>query len=130
MKRWVCAFAVVCLALTGCSGSICEQYKDAEADLTEKAKPCSDGSTGSEEPFDVQQCESEISKCSDADMEAVEEYIDCLGDVDKCVKDQEQVFGGAVLNCAFTAASKLSEACTTVLTQEIQRAAAGYSVAR
>lgn len=130
MKRLVCAFAVVSLALTGCSGSICEDFKSVSADLEEKAKPCSEGTTGTPEEFDVQQCESDLAKCSDSDKEALEEYISCLGDVDTCVKGQQQVFDGAVLACAFAAAGKLSAACTSTVSQEIRRTVAGYSVAR
>jgi hypothetical protein len=130
MKRLACAFAVVSLALTGCGGSICEDFKDAGEDLQEKAKPCSDGTTGTDEPFDVKQCESDLSKCSDSDKDALNEYIDCLGDVDKCVKGQEQAFAGAVLGCAFTAAGKLSDACTSKVSQDIRRTVSGYSVAR
>lgn len=130
MKRLVSAFAVVSLVLTGCGGSICEDFKDVSEELTEKAKPCSDGTTGTDEPFDVQQCEADLAKCSEDEKKALEEYIDCLGDVDTCVKGQEDIFGSAVLACAFAAAGKLGDACTATVSQGIKRTAAGYSVAR
>jgi predicted small secreted protein len=130
MKRLISAFAVLSLVLTGCGSSVCEDFKGVSEDLTEKSKPCSDGTTGTDEPFDVQQCEADFVKCTDDDKKALEEYIDCLGDVDTCVKGQEDIFGGAVLACAFAAAGKLSDACTSTVSQGIQRTAAGYSVAR
>ncbi|HVG60229.1 MAG TPA: hypothetical protein VNA24_16850 [Hyalangium sp.] len=130
MKRLVSAFAVASLVLTGCSGSICEDFKDVSEDISEKAKPCSDGTPGTDEPFDVQQCEEDLAKCSEDDKKALEEYVDCLGDVETCEKGKEDVYGGAVLACAFAAAGKLSDACTSTVSQGIKRAAAGYSVAR
>lgn len=131
MKRLACAFAVVSLALTGCGGSICEDFKDTSEELTEKAKPCSDGtSPGTTEPFDVQQCEADLAKCSDSDKEALEEYISCLGEVDTCVKGKEDAFGGAVLACAFAAAGKLSDACTSTVSQDIRRKVASSNVSR
>ena len=117
MKRLLSAFAVVSLALTGCSGSICQDFKDVSDDLSEKAKPCSDGTTGPDEPFDVLQCEEDLTKCSDDDKKALEEYINCLSEVDTCEKGKEDTFGGAVLACAFAAASKLSDACTSTVSQ-------------
>lgn len=130
MKRLISAFAVISLALTGCGGSICEDFKDVSDELTEKARPCSDGTTGTDDPFDVQQCEADLAKCSDDDKKALEEYIDCLGDVETCEKGREDAFGGAVLACAFAAASKLSDACTSTVSQGIKRTAAGYSITR
>lgn len=130
MKRLISAFAVISLVLTGCGGSVCEDFKNVSEELSEKAKPCSDGTTGTDEPFDVQQCEADLAKCSDDDKKALEEYVNCLGDVDTCEKGKEDVFGGAVLACAFAAASKLSDACTSTVSQGIKRTAAGYSVAR
>jgi hypothetical protein len=131
MKRLACAFAVVSLALTGCGGSICEDFKDVSEDLEEKAAPCSDGTNGgSNEEFNVQQCESDLAKCTDEDKEALEDYISCLGDVDKCEKGKEDAFGGAVLACAFSAAGKLSDACTSAVSQDVRRTVARYSVSR
>lgn len=131
MKRLACAFAVVSLALTGCSGSLCEDFKDVSEDLEEKAAPCSDGTSGgSNDEFNVQQCESDLSKCSDDDREALRDYIDCLDNVDKCVKGKEDAFGGAILGCAFTAAGKLSDACTSTVSQDVRRTVERYSVSR
>jgi hypothetical protein len=130
MKRLIRAFAVISMVLMGCGGSVCEDFKNVSEELSEKSKPCSDGTTGTDEPFDVQQCEADFAKCSDDDKKALEEYIDCLGDVDTCVKGKEDIFGGAVLACAFAAAGKLSDACTSTVSQGIKRTAAGYSVAR
>jgi hypothetical protein len=130
MKRLISAFAVISLVLTGCGGSVCEDFKNVSEELSEKAKPCSDGTTGTDEPFDVQQCEADLAKCSDDDKKALEEYVNCLSGVDTCEKGKEDVFGGAVLACAFDAASKLSDACTSTVSQGIKRTATGYSVAR
>jgi hypothetical protein len=113
MKQLACAVAMVSLALTGCGGSICDDFDDAGKTLVEKVEACpSFDDVTYEEPTDAEkeQCEKSIEACTDSDKEILNKFIDCVNDLDECTPSTEQAFSTAFLACAVPLAN-VSNAC-------------------
>jgi hypothetical protein len=116
MKRLVCAVALVSLAVTGCSGSLCDQFDDSGKDLVDKVKACPSFSQITyTEPTEAerQQCENSLKACTDSDKEALNKFLDCVNDLDKCEAASEQAFAASFLACAAPLQS-VSDACGAV----------------
>jgi hypothetical protein len=92
---------VAALGFAGC-GSLCSRSTDANAKLKEAAKACQ-GVTIPAEP--ESECENEIKKCTDADIEKLETAVDCLENVPACVAGQELAWVGELAKCAPTGLS-------------------------
>jgi len=130
MKRLACAVAVVSLAMTGCSGSLCDQFDDSGKELVDKVKNCPSFSEVTyEEPTEAerQQCETSLETCTDSDKAALEKFIDCVGGLDECTAATEQAFAAAFLACAAPLQS-VSDACGAVTGDELVRK--GMAVSR
>jgi hypothetical protein len=116
MKRFVCAVALVSLAMTGCSGSLCDQFDDSGKDLVDKVKACpSFSDIKYTEPTEAEkkQCEDSLKACTDSDKKSLEKFIDCVNGLDKCEAASEQQFAAAFLACAASLQS-VSDACGAV----------------
>jgi phosphosulfolactate phosphohydrolase-like enzyme len=112
------AIAAVALAMTGCSGNVCDELADATESLAKKYEPCSD-SSGS--PFtkpteaEITQCKESVEKsCTAADKEAILKTVDCFNDVKTCSKGSELTFVGALSDCANNQKT-ISQACQNAL---------------
>lgn len=121
MKRLAGLFAAVSLALTGCGGSLCEKAADSVDTFNEKAKPCGvsvDPITDAQ----IKTCEANESKCTDADKKALDKYVDCIADLDKCSPGSENTFASAVQACTAYVAN-VSDACGDATSNSVGRAA-------
>lgn len=114
MTRLVCAVAVAALALTGCSGSFCEDLDDTNKNLVDKIKACPNLSSGITytEPTEaeMQQCENDFKTCTDSDKDALNKFLDCVNDLPDCTTSTEQSFSASFLACAAPLAS-VSASC-------------------
>lgn len=103
MKKLACAVALFSLALTGCSGSLCDEFADSGKNLVEKVEACpSFDDITYEEPTEAekQQCEDSLEACTDSDKEKINKFMDCINDLDKCTASTEQAFAASFLACA------------------------------
>ncbi len=112
MQKWMMGVAAVAaLALTGC-GSLCDDLAGADEKFEEKYSPCLD--TGETyEKFNVNQCDSGIDKCTDAEQEALSELADCIRDLPECSPATEQSFDNALEACRLSLLGKIGETCAT-----------------
>jgi hypothetical protein len=108
MKKLVGVLAVAAMALTGC-GNTCDDLDDAFDKALEKAKPCSDGSSGT--GFNMNQCNNSLDNCSSEEKKALGDFADCLRDLPTCVPGSEDNFTNALFGCALTASGKVSDQC-------------------
>ncbi|HVG60230.1 MAG TPA: hypothetical protein VNA24_16855 [Hyalangium sp.] len=123
MKRLVCAVALVSLSLAGCSGSLCDEFDDSGKELVDKVKNCPSFSEVTyEEPTEAerQQCENSLEACTDSDKEALNKFIDCIGDLPECTASTEQTFATSFLACAAPLQS-VSDACGAVTSDGMVR---------
>jgi hypothetical protein len=113
MKKLACAVALFSLALTGCSGSLCDDFDDSGKTLVEKVENCpSFDEVTYEEPTEAerQACEDSLEACTDSDKEALNKFIDCVNDLPECTASTEQSFAASFLACAAPLQS-VSDAC-------------------
>ncbi len=116
MNRLVCAFAVVSMALTGCSGSLCDEFDDSGKSLVDKVKACpSFDDVTYTEPTEAEkeQCEQSLESCSDTDKETLNKFLDCVNDLPDCTAATEQSWGNQFLACAVPLAN-VSDSCGAV----------------
>jgi len=126
MKRLAFAVVAVSLAMTGCSGSLCDDVDSANKDLADKVKGCSSFSEITyKEPTDAEreQCEKSVEACTDSDKEAIEKFLDCVSDLPACTNATEQQFGTSFLACA-NGVANISDACLDMSGASIRNAAA------
>jgi hypothetical protein len=123
MTKLACAVALFSLALTGCSGSLCDEFDDSGKTLVEKVEDCpSFDEITYEEPTEAEkkQCEDSLAACTDSDKEALNKFIDCVNGLDKCTASTEQAFANAFLACAAPLQS-VSDACGAVTSDGMVR---------
>jgi hypothetical protein len=127
MKRLVGVFAVVSLALAGCGGSTCDDVKDAQDELIEKQAPCPDSALEFKR-ITAATCDANIDKCTDAEKDALSDYVSCIGKVSKCKAGSEDAFDSAALACAVAADGKIGDTCeNAVFPSSFRPPAASYS---
>jgi hypothetical protein len=127
MKRLVGVFAVVSLALAGCGGSTCEDLKDVQDSAKEKQAPCPNSALEIS-TITVATCDASIDKCTDAEKDALSDYVSCVNKVDKCKVGSEDAFDSAVLACAVAADGKIGDTCeNAVFPSALRPPAASYS---
>jgi hypothetical protein len=132
MKRLACAFAVVSLALTGCGGSICDDFDDTSKNLVDKVDACpsfSDITYTEPTEAEREQCEQNLESCSDSDKEALNKFIDCVNDLPDCTAATEQSWSASFLACAAPLAG-VSESCGALTDDEVVRKGLAMSKAR
>jgi hypothetical protein len=132
MKRLLCAVAVASLAMTACSGSLCDQFDDSGKDLVDKVKNCpSFKDITYTEPTEAEkkQCEDSLKTCTDSDKESLNKFLDCINDLDKCEAASEQSFAAAFLACAAPLQS-VSDACGAVAGDALVRKGLAVSKGR
>ncbi len=114
MQKWIIGLiAASALALTGCS-STCDNFGSTADELTEKLKPCL--SSGDEPPtaFNVNQCDRSYENCTDAEKEALDEYIDCLNDLEACTPGTKDSFKNAWETCRDILNEKVGDNCQEI----------------
>jgi len=95
MLRLALASAVA-LALSGCN--LCDRYANFEASFQERHKACGDSTSS----FDKATCNANLSKCSAADQEKVNKYLDCMEKIPACTSNTRLSFLEATLNCGMS----------------------------
>ncbi|HEX8702206.1 MAG TPA: hypothetical protein VF815_25465 [Myxococcaceae bacterium] len=113
MKRLVVALAAVSLSMMGCGGSLCQDFADSLSTINDKVEDCpSFEDFDFDEPSDseIEACEENLDKCSDADKEALEKFVDCVNDLDKCEASDEDAFATLFVLCA-APLENVSESC-------------------
>src|SRR5690242_10991042 len=105
--------AIAMMALTGCA-STCDDLEDAYGKAQNKARPCA--SAGSPvTPFNTNQCENNLDKCSDSEKKALGNLADCLRDLPECTPATVDNFNNAVIGCAFSLAGKVGQNCASAI---------------
>ena len=108
MKRWFLSSVVVgSFALTGCGGSLCDDFADTMNNMVEKAESCIPESQQGEfeEQLDqyIEECEEQYADASDAEKEKAEEALqkldDCVDELDECSLDNIQEWGQDFSSC-------------------------------
>ncbi|AEI62210.1 lipoprotein [Corallococcus macrosporus] len=101
---------------TGCGDStepedVCERFFSAMIDIDQKAcGEVSEGPTDQERNEAIQQCSTQIERCTEDDREKMNRIADCINDIDDCREGREDEFAGAFLACLIQEGS-FSESC-------------------
>jgi hypothetical protein len=116
MKRFAGIVAFAALALTGC-GTICDDMLDASDTYRAKYSPCSSTLENifDNEAFNVTQCERTVDKCTDAEMDAINDYADCLRALPECSPSSKDTFKNAVEGCNLKIKDKVGSTCRAAL---------------
>ena len=69
-------------------GTPCSHIAGAEAQANDKASKNCGGSSGTWSDAKIKSCEAGLSKCSQDDQKAMENYADCLTKLPECVSGQ------------------------------------------
>ncbi len=113
MQKWLIALiATAAVALTGCS-STCDNMAEVSDAYGEKVRPCL--SADQQPPaFNVNQCDQAFEKCTEAEQEAIEEYIECLDKLEACTPGTKDGFRNALEACNDYMDSKVGETCQEI----------------
>lgn len=112
MKRLMMGLAVLgVVSLSACGGNPCAQVKAANDRVAGGKSTCS-GSGASVEFKDTSMaCNTNISKCSAAELTAVDDYVKCMSAVPVCTAGNESATASGTFGCALALATKLSGDC-------------------
>jgi hypothetical protein len=113
MQKWlITLIATAAVALTGCS-STCDNMAEVSDAYGEKVRPCL--SADQQPPaFNVNQCDRAFENCTEAEREAVEEYIECLDRLAACTPGTRDGFKNAKEACDEYMEAQVGETCRTI----------------
>jgi len=114
MHKWIIGLvAASAVALTGCS-STCDNFSSTGDELIEKIKPCLDADDRPPAAFNVEQCDRAYDNCTDSEKEALDEYMDCLNELEECTPGTEGGFKNALESCNDYLDAKVGENCQQI----------------
>jgi hypothetical protein len=100
-------FAFAASALAACGGSVCTRVNDQNTRIFAGKTKCevTEGSSTlsvSRDNSSVSQCESNVGKCSSADLALLNDWAKCLEGVPACTTGNEKAAITGTLTCAAT----------------------------
>lgn len=108
MLRTTLLFGLLAAALAGCSP--CARRASAESAADQKGKDCNAGNNGWTQS-EVQSCEAGLPRCSPADLQALDAYVQCLEQLPPCTADHATSWQFSRLECATSHLFDISAAC-------------------
>ena len=96
-KLWLIGAGVVTLCAAGCGGSDCERAEDASKELETKVEQCK--SPGDYEGVTASTCEEAVGRCSESELDAMQEYFDCVEELPRCTSATRDDFREKLNDC-------------------------------